>query len=1014
MKLFTLERSFRISLSVPLIIFLFFLFLNFPASASDNSKVRTAPAPDWVITRSIASVESIPINEISEGTYFRLLDDQIRVNQEVGTERYFRLAKTVVNQSGIENSSQLNFDYDPAYQKLTVHSVNIIRDGKIINKLPKARISVLQREESLENSIYNGSLTANIILDDVREGDTLDYSYSLSGDNPVYKGIFSTQRTISWAVPVVDQYVRVLWAKSNPLYVNMHNINVTVSQKEIDGYREYQVHLHDLETVDSNSETPDWYYPYGILYFSETKDWSDVVNWALPLYASSKQDNAAVEAVAQRIRKMSANKTEQISNALKFVQNEIRYLGLENGMNSHLPAVPDTTLSLRYGDCKAKAVLFISILNQLDIEAFPVLVDTYYGKVLDTYPAMINSFNHVIVTLNFQGQQYWLDPTATYQNGPLSALYQPDHGFGLVIKPGNTNLTAMHERTKTKTKTNSYRHISEEFIVPSEIEDPVSFSINTAYLGNMAQKVLYDIDNRGIKDQSERYLNYYQQYYPEMSQLDAVKVGSDAQTGVLEIAKRYSIASFWEKEEEGFTTGFYSRSIRNALYLPEQVKRISPLYFRYPNNINNTVQVHFASDNWAFDDDEFIEDNPFFYFKYQSKYSKKVLTLTFDFQSRTDHIPADDMAAYLEARDRVRDKTYFGIIKYYPATSTAESQAEVVADVGEGGLSETQNIYLMIGIFYLAGFLFILLSWRIESRKRPEFEGSHYFPIAVFKFILLSVMTRGIYLSYWMYRNWKYLKNKDSSSIMPIARSFFFPIFWFYPLFNRLADDSNERFQGNRVFAKPLAILFAVGYFLLFVGASFSIYEELMIVSIPFLFIPLVNYINHINEPDSDAYKYNSKWNARHMVACILFIPVLVMGVTRDVNLLPSQYVIAGGQIWQHDIKFLQRNNVIKPSEEVVLFYSDAFLTMQDDGNGFTDLSVFSYWKDEDNQLQIQTALLADVKDIQVEFADKESDNTVITIVLGDENSFILYAAADKKRDKQFVKELKSRWKQSL
>lgn len=1006
MKFFTPERLLRNSPSVPLIIFVFFIFMNISVSASDMSAVETKPTPDWVITRSIAPIKSIPINEISEGTYFRLLDDQIRVNQKAGTVRYFRLAKTVVNQSGIGNSSQLNFDYDPAYQKLTVHSVDVHRDGKIINKLSKARISVIQREESLENQIYDGTLTANIILDDVREGDTLDYSYSLSGDNPVYNGIFSTQRTISWAVPVMDQYVRVLWGKSAPLQVSMHNIEAPVIKQDIGGYLTYQVHLHDQAIVESNSEVPDWYYPYGTLYFSETKDWGDVVNWARPLYSSSKQDYGSVQAIARQVEAMDPDKGDQIANALKFVQNEIRYLGLENGMNSHLPAVPDTTLSLRYGDCKAKAVLFISILNQLGIDAFPVLVDTYYGMELDKYPAMINSFNHVIVTFNYQGQQYWLDPTLTYQKGPLSAIYQPDYGFGLVIKPGNTTLTAMHERIKT----NSYRYINEEFVVHSDIEEPVRFSINTAYLGNMAQKVLYDIDNRGIKDQSERYLNYYQRYYPEMTQLNEVEVGSDVQTGVLEIAKRYSIASFWEKEEEGFTTGFYARSIRNALYLPEQVKRTSPLYFRYPNNIKNTIQVHFASDNWMFDDDEFIEDNPFFYFKYQSKFSQKVLTLTFNFQSRTDHIPADDIAAYLEARDRVRDKTYYGIIKYFPATAIAETQPEVEADVGDN----TQNIYLTVGIFYLAGCLFILLSWRLESRKRPEFKGSHYYPIAIFKFILLSVMTRGIYLSYWMYRNWKYLKNQDRSSIMPIARSFFFPIFWFYPLYNRLADDSNERFQGNRVFAKPLAILFAVGYFLLFVGASFSIYEELMIFSIPFLFIPLVNYINHINESDSDAYDYNSKWHARHIVACLLFIPILVMGVSRDVNLLPSQYVVGGEQIWQHDIKFLQRNKVIEPGEEVVLFYSDAFFTMQDDGNGFTESTVFSYWKDEEKNLHIKTVLLADVKDIKVEFAEKERDNTVITIVLDDDNSFILYVAADKKRDKQFVTELKSRWRKSL
>jgi len=119
----------------------------------------------------------------------------------------------------------------------------------------------------------------------------------------------------------------------------------------------------------------------------------------------------------------------QIVAALKYAQENIRYVGLEMGSNSHLPTAPEETLKLKYGDCKDKASLLIAILAALEIEAFPALVDTEYTKLLKDRPPAANLFNHVIVSLNYQGKQMWLDPTLINQTGSLTNLYQADYGY---------------------------------------------------------------------------------------------------------------------------------------------------------------------------------------------------------------------------------------------------------------------------------------------------------------------------------------------------------------------------------------------------------------------------------------------------------------------------------------------------------------------------------------------------------------------------------------------------------
>ena len=64
----------------------------------------------------------------------------------------------------------------------------------------------------------------------------------------------------------------------------------------------------------------------------------------------------------------------QIVAALKYAQQQIRYVGLEMDSNSHVPTAPEETLKLKYGDCKDKASILMAILAALEIETCPVLV----------------------------------------------------------------------------------------------------------------------------------------------------------------------------------------------------------------------------------------------------------------------------------------------------------------------------------------------------------------------------------------------------------------------------------------------------------------------------------------------------------------------------------------------------------------------------------------------------------------------------------------------------------------
>lgn len=968
--------------------------------ANENSKhLHIEATPSWVIERAGDKAEFVPVDEISNGVFYQLLDNQIKVDKTGFRTAYSRYVETVVNQTGVEDSSQINLSFDPLYQKLSLNTLVVIRDGKRIDRINDAKMSVFSRETDLDRQIYSGRLTLNILLDDIQAGDTIDYSYTRHGANPVYKNLFSWIRSLNWSVPVYNQNVRVLWGKPTPLHVETRNINPNIETREIGEFTEYQINLNFQETVNAPSEVPYWYSPYGRVHFNETENWADVVEWAQPMYQFGPSHVDVIE-VANQIKQSFSSPSEQITAALKYTQDKIRYVGLEMGENSHMPTAPNETLALKYGDCKDKASLFIAILSALDIEAFPALVDTDETKLLAELPAGVNVFNHVIVWLELAGKQFWLDPTLSNQTGNLENLYQPDYGYALVLKQGNDKLTSME-----KEENPSFMQIKERFEIPAKHESPVLFSVTTKYKGYGAMKRLWQLEQDGKKSIADEYEVYYQRTYPSLTTHQEMTIETDQKSGEVIFNEAYSIAEFWKMGDEHWETDFYPTEIRESLFKPKQSQRNGPLYFHYPENITSTLEVVFEEDGWDFDPEQFEEDNDFFNYSSALTFNNRTLTIVYQYSAKTDHIPQDKITEYMAARDRVRSDASYGILKYVKNDTASTAPDD---ESNEPWL----NWVLALMVIYALGILYIIAEWQIESNSRPTFPESQYYPIHTSKFLFLSVISFGIYDAYWMYRNWKAIKTKTSEYMMPFWRGIFV-VFWIYPLYSVLKQDHQEHASPHKITPTWIAALLALSYFILAIanGVVDSELETLVLLFSGLLLLPFVAYINLLNKHTPEALNFNSRWRIRHYVATLLFVPFMLFAAASQTSILPSGEVVSHSQLWDRDIKFFYRQKLVPVNEEVTYFYSDAYWDIKTDGNGFSNTQVFSYWEDENNIFQKEIATFADITSIEVEYSEDEFENTIVTITRSDDSDFLLFVSNTNKGDKRFVKELKKRWK---
>src|SRR5262249_46223415 len=129
--------------------------------------------------------------------------------------------------------------------------------------------------------------------------------------------------------------------------------------------------------------------------------------------------------------------------ALRFVQDEVRYLGFEEGVMGHMPHDPFLVFQRRFGDCKDKTFLLHFLLHLMGISSTPVLVDISAGKALTEMLPTPFAFNHIILRITIDDVDYWVDPTISLQGGSLVKNYFPNYYWGLPLAKGTSSLVPL-------------------------------------------------------------------------------------------------------------------------------------------------------------------------------------------------------------------------------------------------------------------------------------------------------------------------------------------------------------------------------------------------------------------------------------------------------------------------------------------------------------------------------------------------------------------------------------------
>ena len=616
------------------------------------NEYKISPLPKWVKPHIYNEPREIPYDKISTGTYYLATDMQIKISDK-NKEVYRHYAIKVINQTGIEDVSQILIDYDPAYQTVLLHNIKIHRQNNLITQLNPEQIRILNLEENLERQVLDGRKTVYIILEDIRENDVVEYDYSVNGSNPAFGDIFYQNYYTQWGVPVNSTYFRLIWPKERKLYIKNHREITKPFEKPGNDYTEYTILKENILPILADNGLPVWFNPYPWIQFSESGSWSDVAKMCTQLYRAKMDISPEIVKFVKEIKQTTDDPEDRLIQALRFVQDKIRYLGIEDGLNSYSPTAPSKVFQRRFGDCKDKAILLCTLLKELSFEAFPALVSTdYLHKVEEMLPSPY-VFDHVIVNIKVDGKNYWVDPTQTHQRGTIDHLYSPRFRKALVLNDSSSNLVSIDSAGTSEPG----KVINTKFDISKGWQEPAVITIESIFNGEDADYFRSDIDSQSREELQKSYLNYYAKEYPGIKVREPMTIKDDPINNTIVTNEYYSVDDFWEylKENKKYKAYFKAQEIRGLLNEPDAIIRTMPYRLSYPLKYEQNIEIQLPERSWNLSPEKINIKNEYLSFQFEKEYKNNQLKYKYHYETLQDHVPQSSLSEYLDSLEKIKD-----------------------------------------------------------------------------------------------------------------------------------------------------------------------------------------------------------------------------------------------------------------------------------------------------------------------------------------------------------------------
>ncbi|MGB6265066.1 MAG: DUF3857 and transglutaminase domain-containing protein, partial [Candidatus Acidiferrales bacterium] len=412
-------------------------------------------APDWV---RAAMAEKLPTYPDDTIAVVLLEDEQITVKDNGEVEDHTRRVIKLLRPGAVKDYGAIGVSFDSQSKITYMKGWTFTPGGQEVDLTDKdaAELSTSSYEvfsdERVRIFAYPQAGAGSVVAFESiqkRRPDVFDDAWRFQKSIPVHRTRYSIQMPTGWEFTA-------LWA------------NYAEQKPQSFGSNGFAWEATDVPAIEDEPDMPPWpvvdghmlvkFFPRDPAMRSKTTgSWQDIGMWYSGLLEGRRLASPEIKAKVAALTAGKATTLEKMEALAAYSQHQIRYAAIEVGIGGFQPHAAGDVLSHGYGDCKDKATLLNTMLGEIGVESYNVMIDTERGYVRPNFPAI--HFDHSIVAIRLPddvpesdmyavvkdaklGRLLFFDPTDEFV--PLGYIPSIEQGsYALVVARGGGELVQL-------------------------------------------------------------------------------------------------------------------------------------------------------------------------------------------------------------------------------------------------------------------------------------------------------------------------------------------------------------------------------------------------------------------------------------------------------------------------------------------------------------------------------------------------------------------------------------------
>jgi len=415
-------------LFLKLILALIFLFLVLSCTFSH---LKPEVAIDNEVTQLIGNIpraESYP----DAGIIYILNEDTVEVFGDGRYKQTLHMVFKILRDSG-KDYGDIEIGYNSRTETASiVYARTITPEGKTI-PLNEDAVKVVAPYSSYPS--YSDYKELTFSMPGVTVGSIIDYKVVKEKKKPEIDGKFSDGFYFQWYNPIILSRYKVVTPEDmdlkNLLLSPLQGIELAPKIIREGNKKIYLWEYKNIPQIIKEESMP----PVGEVAFrilvTTMNSWEEFSHWYKgKIEGKTEPDEAIKRKVAELTKNLSTSK-DKMEVIFDYVKREIRYVSIGLGKSGYEPENAKKVFENKYGDCKDKSTLLISMLRIAGIPAHYVLIPTSsMGNLIKDFPYPFQ-FNHCIVAVQNESKYHFLDPV--YRSYRFDYLPGSDRNRNILI-----------------------------------------------------------------------------------------------------------------------------------------------------------------------------------------------------------------------------------------------------------------------------------------------------------------------------------------------------------------------------------------------------------------------------------------------------------------------------------------------------------------------------------------------------------------------------------------------------